>query len=1502
MWHGVGVGKTCGAISIAENFKDKKIDILLPSNTLMQNWKDEIINIKKEFKKKYRDSMVQCTGNTYIDQIDIDYWTKQIDIAEEGEHTINNLRLNKRLNQIISEHYNFSTYMTLANSIEREFTFSRKECKSTVRQDILSCPLKDEYSLHKFRKLFYNEQIKYIKARFSNKVIIMDEIHQTRSNGGISETENKKIRPYLEMIARYAVNTHFILLSATPMYNITSEISWILNLLLWNDGRGPIYTHMFNKTGLLLKSSKKDITLMEKNKQLLIQKSRGYISFLRGENPFTFPIKLSPNIHNRSEDDYFFPKPDKYLHKKKIHAFGTITKPNSCFKHIEQIKFLYPDYFSDWQYSFISKGMKKKKIDLTMSSLLTKKSNIVYPIIQSDGTIDETYDGTMGDAFDQIHNYKYTYTHEDYPFMRISDTDETDASPQLLKKHSIKIYNIIKCIKHSLPIRKRNYTSGDILQHVDEPGGGIVFIYSKYKNFGLKPMAFALEELGLNRFVLNKPADYTDSNMLIRERDDSERFCAYNKCRLKDIDPTDTDKVEHFKHTFTQARYIYLDGYVPKKMLNHLVKEVRGDGISNRPNIYGEHILAILGTRVVEVGLSFFNVRQIHILEPWYHFNEMVQVVGRGSRNFSHKQLDKSFRNVMVYLHVGTYMDNNRLETIDERLYRRSYCKKKNMIEVELILKQNAVDCQLNIKGNIFVENENDEDMYYGNGELTMDIYDSIGSYNDNHIHLRQQKHVGDEDYSLGCNLKKCKEFKCYITDDSIDEIDTSTFQHVNNKKYIHQSKILIKKLFKRKHYYELKNILDILKSDSSFFSHSKDTDVDKNKIIFSALDILITNKEPIYNKKNIGYLIMRQYQDEDTRLSFYIFQPKIINKTNIQTYSSIHSKVFQKKYNKIHTQLQSSTQVRVIQKLDKQKDELFKKLFIVDDTSMPNKFRNTLLHKEQTYHLPKIDLKETLDDKGSIEKKSKSTPIETMSTTHVSEEPILVESILVDTVPTIPNIDAHRHSTYLLKDTFELIKWYTLHSIQDDSPNVPDSEHFLTMERYHALDMLLIKDKKNILKHYISNIITIDKVSTVERVERVERIEFEEYPNELQTFYERVSSIYALYKPKLNNAKHISTLIKKQQQKRDLLLVLATRMVESSITDGDSIVSGTNTKETYIRSQYKELIGLYELIYTMTLYLKYDHNVARLFLGKLRDVPHITHEYNNYSNLKPFIKQSFQQYIYSAKKGSMGNLYKHINTSIRDIMYTLIIVEFYDKYNTTVTPTSGAASVDVDGMHMNYTILRNKRDLYERRGDTTIDVSNEIVGFILRYPLKGIVQQRIFIFDDKKNTFDKNGLSIIHSSHDFNYLQFESILYNKNSILGFSLYNTKKHKIMFKLLDNSTQIKKTKGGKINKKFINRGVVCGSGNARTRVGLLKRDIENILDITLLKTKKNITHYLPLHTKLILGDLCKILSIILRYKEHEHLFIPSAVGGAVGTSIDSNIKWFYNFEESLFLKF
>ena len=78
-----------------------------------------------------------------------------------------------------------------------------------------------------------------------------------------------------------------VLLSVT-LDNAT-EIVFLLNLLLMNDKRKPI--------------DKKDIfdskgNLRSGGERKLIEMSRGYISYLRGENPAKFPKRLYPDIYN----------------------------------------------------------------------------------------------------------------------------------------------------------------------------------------------------------------------------------------------------------------------------------------------------------------------------------------------------------------------------------------------------------------------------------------------------------------------------------------------------------------------------------------------------------------------------------------------------------------------------------------------------------------------------------------------------------------------------------------------------------------------------------------------------------------------------------------------------------------------------------------------------------------------------------------------------------------------------------------------------------------------------------------------------------------------------------------------------------------------------------------------------------------------------------------------------------------------------------------------------
>ena len=79
-----------------------------------------------------------------------------------------------------------------------------------------------------------------------------------------------------------------VLLSATPMYDNSTEIIFILNLMLMNDKRPLIKSKdVFDAKG--------NLTL--DGRDILIKKSRGYISYLRGENILKFPKRLYPSIY-----------------------------------------------------------------------------------------------------------------------------------------------------------------------------------------------------------------------------------------------------------------------------------------------------------------------------------------------------------------------------------------------------------------------------------------------------------------------------------------------------------------------------------------------------------------------------------------------------------------------------------------------------------------------------------------------------------------------------------------------------------------------------------------------------------------------------------------------------------------------------------------------------------------------------------------------------------------------------------------------------------------------------------------------------------------------------------------------------------------------------------------------------------------------------------------------------------------------------------------------------
>jgi hypothetical protein len=771
LWHGVGIGKTCTALSIAENFHDyvvshkKKILILTPSDTLRETWRNEIFNVNKEL-DKYRKNIrsnVQCTGDRYTKEIHVD-WNQ---IAKESEIVSeeNYKKIKKRVNSVINKYYEILGYQMLVNKIENEM----------AQLNILDPDIAPEF-----------KRVDYIKRRFSNTVIIMDEAHFIRDKStNVADTDNKKdyklATPYLEMIARYAENTKIILSTATPMYNEANEIIWLLNILLWNDRRAPLLENEIFKSDSSFVS--------ESSKLKLVETAQGYISYVRSENPFDFPLKLEPI----DEEHVYTPKPSNMWIR------GAIKPLKDRSSLIKDIKF-FKNPMSKFQYEVFENIMRTEGGEGASGFDIKPReaSNIVFP------------NKKVGEAgFSECIEYnsdKRKWTYAD------SYMSEEDFKPFLeerfIREFSAKFKNILESIKSCK---------------------GIIFIYSQFLSSGISALAMVLEENGFKRCIEpNKFAHVFSSATTANKNND---FCAKYLDKYGNL--SDDEKKD-----FHQASYIYLESKTKSK-LNDLLR------VTNDPdNRYGHNVKVILGSRVTAQGLNFRNVREVHILEPWFHFNALEQSIGRAIRRGSHNNLPPEERNTTIYIHTATPPEDHkhgekRVETSDEKAYRISYHKAEFMSEVQRLLKENAIDCENNLYGNVYLKED------YEN--MDREIVDSKGN--------KRTVHIYDRDNSLLCDMRKCA-LTCKSTDTIVVrnvplELDTFSPEHQSNRKVIYKE--IIKQIFiKDQNYTEEGIVREIIRvaQDMGFIPASmNDTDYKLNRdIIFKCITEMINDKEYVYN------------------------------------------------------------------------------------------------------------------------------------------------------------------------------------------------------------------------------------------------------------------------------------------------------------------------------------------------------------------------------------------------------------------------------------------------------------------------------------------------------------------------------------------------------------------------------------------------------------------------------------------------------------------------------
>lgn len=257
--HGTGVGKTCTAIQIAEEyiirpeFQDKKV-LVLANPAIQENFKAQIFDISRVSVDP--DGLLlskQCTGRRYLDMIQRSQGESLRLTDKAAQQRVMNLA-----NKLIGEFYEFQGYLTFANLIDR------------ARQ-------------HRTP----NDMKQWIHDTFDNRLLIVDEAHNLKET---TETEtNKLVAIALEQILKTAEGVTLVLLTATPMYDRYDEILYYFNLFLWNERK--LEGNKLIKTSDIFDDSG---NFKEGKEQVFRKWCQEYVSFVRGENPFTFPFRLNP--------------------------------------------------------------------------------------------------------------------------------------------------------------------------------------------------------------------------------------------------------------------------------------------------------------------------------------------------------------------------------------------------------------------------------------------------------------------------------------------------------------------------------------------------------------------------------------------------------------------------------------------------------------------------------------------------------------------------------------------------------------------------------------------------------------------------------------------------------------------------------------------------------------------------------------------------------------------------------------------------------------------------------------------------------------------------------------------------------------------------------------------------------------------------------------------------------------------------------------------------------
>ena len=289
LYHGLGSGKTCTSIAIAEGFKNSKKVIIMTPASLQKNYMEQLKECGDYlYKKNQYWEWIPLTDNTQQLKeaslglnLDYAFVKKQkgvwlVDVSKESNYNTLNIlekeKLNLQIEQMIIKKYHFINY----NGIRKE----------------------------NLRNMTNN----FTTNLFDNTVVIIDEGHNLisrivnkinslpkKTKEGIIDFEKLPLSLIMYELLLSAKNVRIVILSGTPLINYPNELGILFNIL-----RGYIKTWNFE-----LKTTNKTDT--QSFRQLFIkEKNLDYLDY--NSSSKTLTITKTPfdfyDIINKKNEQY----------------------------------------------------------------------------------------------------------------------------------------------------------------------------------------------------------------------------------------------------------------------------------------------------------------------------------------------------------------------------------------------------------------------------------------------------------------------------------------------------------------------------------------------------------------------------------------------------------------------------------------------------------------------------------------------------------------------------------------------------------------------------------------------------------------------------------------------------------------------------------------------------------------------------------------------------------------------------------------------------------------------------------------------------------------------------------------------------------------------------------------------------------------------------------------------------------------------------------------------